>query len=446
MVNPINNQNPLFTDSQTDLPKIYSSRPQENVSEEDKKAFDAKMQALLDLLAQNPPDSLKIQATLIELKGMTKDSAMDQAVNDIIEILAAAYQTFTDKDDFKETLYFPPASLQVALDLGTGQIDPQTQKPLTIRDAITSVATAAIKDPNATKSVGDLALAMVQDAFHSYETRLKDLQDQINISKEIMNDLTDIQNILNLVDINSPASFKWNPTSWDQIPPDLQKILAKPPYNMTSMSNFNQSKFVDAACEYFTQEIGWKANPGDIAAAYNKVIAARDSLKVQLDGLAAAGADKTDEHGAYQTVKAVYDSLVKSFPLDKFPAGSTVVMEKQIIGYEKTDFGTMKIEDKNKPIYADVPVVYVNGKPTKTDSKTITNALAQFIGSGQAKSPDGISELVSNAVTANQNLSSKMADDMKALNTWFQQIMDVLTAIADAYNKGTTSFARNARG
>lgn len=416
MPDSINHQSPLsFSQNVSDTsPKIIWSVPQENVSQADKEAFDAQMEALLALLAKSPlteSDSLQLQNILITLAGMTKDGGMNQAVKDIVTILDGAYTAITGKTGFSDHFYFPPASLEVALSLKAGDTK-------TISDLIKSVATAAIKDPNATKSVGDLALAMVQEAFKTYENRLKELQDQIDISKTVISSLTELQKILNMIDVDSPANFNWNPTSWDQVPPALKTIL-KDKYGITDIKGINNNfqKWINAATDYFCAEIGWTANPGDIATTFNQAITARDSLIAQLAQLEKLGADKTDTAGAYYTVDKLVKDIEKYLPTSKYPVGSQANEMGSVVG---------------------------------PDGKTIPNVdiksdLVNFIKAGQVKN-GGISQDLDSALSANQTLSSKMADEMKALNTWFQQLMDVLTAIEDAYNKGTVSYARNIRG
>lgn len=416
-VDPLNNQNPLLTSEDiAPSPPPYIPPPQENITIDEKKAFDAKMQALLDLLNQIPPDSVKIDAALAELEGMTKTGSMDDAVKNIRQLLDIAYT-------------FPP--LEIALSLESGQIDPVTKKPMTIRDLITSVGNDIIKDPNATKSIGDMAIAMVQDAFKIYTDKLKDLQAQIDISKQIITDLSNIQDVLNSIDITSPANFNWNPKSWSDIPKDLQEILKKD-YGITDVTkggNWDLNKYTDAACKYFEKEIGWTTNTADAASSFNKMIAARDSLTDQLDKLDKAGADKNDPTGAYQTVKKVLDDLNKSFDPKVYPPGTTA----------KGDGSFLILSG---PDGADLPGTTLDNFGDV--SKNALNALAKFISAGQDKN-DGIAVHVDSALSANQNLSTKMTDDMKALNTWFQQLMDVLTAIADAGSKMILSSARSAR-
>lgn len=452
-MDPINYQNPLLQGVNSDTSNIISTLPQEKISAEDKAAFDKKMQDLLDILKRTRPpefteeESRKIQTLLTELKCMPRDGTMDDAVNDILTMLDGAYKALTGKDDFANTFYFPPGPLGVALDLPTGQIDPVTKKELTFLDFIDKVGTTIIQDPNATKGVADMALAMVQDAFKTYTNRLEDLQKQIDISKTVINDLTDIQNILNMIDIDSPTNFTWNPSKWSDIPKGLQDILVKD-YDITNVGgkNWSAEKFASAANTYFSQEIGWTANPSDAAGTLNKLIAARDSLTEQLAALKAAGADQTDPSGAYKTVETLLKDIEKFFPTTTYPTGTKIEMEYTLIGYEKFDIMGTIIEDKSKPIYGDVMVaVGPDGAKLPLNPSDLTTNLAKFISSGQTKN-DGISDHINNAISANQNLSTKMTDEMKALNTWFQQLMDVLSAIEDAYNKGTTSYARNIRG
>eukprot|EP00386_Alphamonas_edax_P015056 GDKI01046076.1.p1 GENE.GDKI01046076.1~~GDKI01046076.1.p1 ORF type:complete len:491 (+),score=-3.77 GDKI01046076.1:509-1981(+) len=476
---------------------VYGSQPTNSIHSVDAvtpevlKQFNDQLQALLDLLKKGPPyteaDSLKIQEIENNLKKMqTTPPGLETNMNNMLQMLFGILDTAADPN----THLISPSAIEV-LSTKDLKIDGQTIQ----LSALLTTFLSPDYNPNATKQLGDMLLDFSKWAYNMYTDQLKDLKDQIDVATKSINDLKALQDILNMTTVDDPGNYKNPPQSWDDIPKPIQdKLRAEHPEwflspadqskvnnymkniskdlrneimkrcgpfplsfdklpsdlqgkvtqelgipPTTAPSDFNKVKnwihdngnaYATMSDDYFKSPLIISADPQpDTVTAINRVLASRDDIKAQIKALEDGGAD-SGEGSPLATLKAVEADLDKQFPPDQYPIGSQVQEPKK-----------KKIESHS----------YVLGQPNKSQLQVVppgtvapvdpNKALSDFILSGQDKTK-GISTDLDKAVTANQNLSSKMSDEIKAKNLMLQTMFDILTQIQDALNKSITGAAQ----
>jgi len=160
----------------------------------------------------------------------------------------------------------------------------------------------------------------------------------------------------------------------------------------------------------------------DATTVINDLLTTRSDLEKQLDVLKKGGAHDekgnpiVDKGSPADTIQKVLDDLNKYFPPNKYPAGSTYTIVKSAPGMYDTSGNFVAAADPTADL-----TKYI--KDAQTTNNTINDTLDK-------------------ALEANQNLSTKMSDDIKAKNLTLQEHFDILSQISDALSKIILGFAR----
>ncbi len=490
------------------------------VTEKDLARYCELMDAIAALLSKSQPtdqDAAQLNDLCKELQSMQRKGVTPQ-LNDMINLLFTFMQG-AGADPNTGDFLITPSAIQALGGLTAEQTKITINgQQLTLVEALQAASDPNF-DPTATVKLGDMLLDLSNSVFADYDATLKELQEQIEISKTAINNLKALQDILNMVTLpDQPDINVLNPTSWNQIPPDVQKILKEkfpeyftvdpsvskgdldklikeaesganyyqyltdkqkkqlemyytspdqkgnlpinaskydkknPPGKITfdilpkelrkdfeatiktavtprtsEPSDFaaiqkwiksNPNEYAGYIEDYYKEGISFVPTPKpDSITATNDLLKARDNLKEQFDKLDAMAKDpnvtppvSTDTGSAYATLKKVLEDIETYLPSSTYPYGSTL-----------TQTGT------------DYSVVTANGVSTPITAAQVNKDICAYISAGH-DTTSSINQGIDNAVTANQNLSQTVSDQIKAENMNFQTMYDILSQVMKMLN------------
>jgi len=154
--------------------------------------------------------------------------------------------------------------------------------------------------------------------------------------------------------------------------------------------------------DYFKSDI--PVIPKGTEESVLKLLATRDRILKNMEALAAQGADVDDATSPYGTLKKVVVDINKFFPLDAYPRGTTTL-------------------------------------PEGVSSKQAIDAVNKYIISCNENQSSTMTNL-EGAMTANQNLSEKATDELKAKSTVNDQLWQMFIGLGDSLKKLLEKLAR----
>jgi hypothetical protein len=433
----------------------------ESVTPEEKARYDQLLKEVQDILSKTAPptppfttaDSKRLERLLTELKGMHDQGltgSMDQFL-DVVFAFAEAAGADPSQNDFylspTEIEAMSKAHITIAVPKNDGS-GTYVNQSMTLAEAI-GITLDPTYDPAATQKLGDMLLEFSNWGYDMYTQQLKDLQQQIEIATTAINNLNELLAILNMTKGQSIPGFNYHPTKWDEIPPAMQGQVRSamgypanppPPFGpywnsdgtptdkgMAAISQWtydNPDAYANIADTYFRTELGIEPDlQPDAQNAAARLLSARDQLYIQKMLLEKSGAD-TGPGSPYATIDAVLKDIDKQFP----PTGAPPTYP-----YPNPDLDA-KPPVLNLTDWYDFP----NNSLGSTDPTDKMNA---YIREGNATN-SALAKSIDDAIQANQNLSSKMSDEIKAKNLTLQTFFDILTQVSDALNKILTGTAQ----
>jgi hypothetical protein len=311
-------------------------------------------------------------------------------------------------------------------------------------------ALALALDPQRLKEssqvLGDMLLDFANWAYELYGEKVAQLEQQILSATKILNDLQALIEILNQLKIKYPDDFEVDPSKWksiEDIPQGLREVFAKnnvggsfhwyqdPPNSGNWVTNNfdavkkwatdNKGKYIDLCDVYFKQELG--VIPNLQPDAIKNLIEARDRLAKQLQNLIDAGNDENEQGSAAHALKKVVDDLNKRFPPDEYPSDKP--------GEWDMDEAKKRAEE-----------FIMAGQGYKRVVEEDEYGIKREHWEKDKDTPKTIADLINDANTANQFLSSKLSDDLKTLNVFLQTVYDILTQTMKTLDKATQASAQ----
>jgi len=243
------------------------------------------------------------------------------------------------------------------------------------------------------------------------------------------------------------GSLLARPSDWfSKASPELKASYMKdlgaqtPPVNLQKVLDFAKSdEYIKMSEAYFDKIETQIADPQPNAMeAMNKLLTSRDTLQDQIDefdrmNTENPGSVDTAEGSAYATTKKVLDDLNKYFPPNVYQKGC-VITEEAVPRPKSGPPGGMSTTVMDSVMVAKNP----NGSSSEIDPLAVLSA---YINDAQPAN-NMLRNNLDGAVSANQNLSSNVSDELKAKNATLQEFMDIFIAVADALNKAILSAAR----
>lgn len=404
----------------------------ESVSPDVKERYDQLLEQIQKILSKKPPfdvpDSKQLERLLTELKGM-HDQGLTGSMDQFLDVLFA-FAEAAGANPSQNNFYLTPNQIEAmskaTLTIAVDEKGSLVNKSVTLPEALAIIMNPDY-DPKATQKLGDMLLAFSSWGYDMYTSELKKLKEQIDIATAAINNLQALQEILNMIKTKYPDNYNFPPTTWDEIPKEIQDKLRSAipntgglfwngdgtPKDMSIITNWaknNPGTYADWSDAFFKREIGIEPNPQpDANAALARLLSARDQLKKQLDALEKAGGKDLDksEGSPYATIKKVLDEVDKQISPNAFPY-------------------------TNPPTDWDAFV-----KSRQIDPNWINN----FIKEGN-KNNNPLADGIDKAIQSNQNLSSKMSDEIKAKNLTLQTFFDILNQVSDALSKILTGTAQ----
>lgn len=437
---------------------VGSSAPTtESVTPEVKKKYDELLAEIQRILASGPPksaipydgsDSKRLQEALKELKSM-QDQGVTKDMSNFLDFLFYGVAS-TGAQDF---LIDPPNKIEALRDTSITISVLKDGKYVDVSMKLTN-ALQTVLDPNydldATQKLADMTLAFAHWGYDMYTSQLSKMKQQIELATAAINNLQALQEILNLIKIKIPDDFKLVPDNWKDVPkdPDVLAALMK---NVEGMGNKDfwkdgimppdpkaEPKSMDAIKAYthdhpsayskilepyFKKEYGFTADfspPNDFVSVAVRLLTARDKLKKLLDDMEAAAkpnaVDKS-EGSPYNRIQKLLDIIDNS---------------KDSTGQPLFPVGNSNFPYGDPPYNTNWSEKLKNLSPDKLAE--LQKNLTKYIEEGN-KTNNILNPAISNAIQANQNLSSKMSDEIKAKNLTLQSFFDILNQVADALHK-----------
>jgi hypothetical protein len=420
---------------------------------------------ILNKTSYTEEDSQALEAALKDLKKL-QDQGLETGMSSDLELLFLFLKSAGAKPE-KGKFYLDPTALEalrsIQLDMGNGRY-------LTIDDAL-ALALDPERRSDATQKLGDMLLDFSRWSYDIYAEKLKDLQKQVELATKAINQLKAILDILNKTKVIMPDDFKFTPDNLNQIPEEIKKKLRAMGVNDDKMIEWIKNKdnlntYIDLCEAYFKEELGYE--PDITRDDVLKLLSTRDELQKILDDMKNQGAD-TSEGSPYDTIQKVIADIDKQFPPDKFPPGKDYEADmdqvfkpsdrfnNQIFEYwlKQNPDGSYSYyrrswviseEDGKTWLYEDTPVSEGTfNEATRGGIDRYLNDLLlipgkEYVNSGQGQS--SVKDNIDKALQSNENLSSKMSDEMKAQNTLLNTIFDILSQVLKAYDKINQSFAQ----
>lgn len=495
--NPLNPV--VYGDQLTTTNSIIS---RENVSQETLDKYNQLLQDIQAILKKNPPsqnDADQLAQDLTDLQALQKNPGLTTDMNLIVNLLSASVDKIKDSSGKINpsliTILNQNATLPVVVYDETEKKDKVVNMPLI--DAL-----GVIAQPNyfvnATKTLGDILLDTSKWIYDQYTTKLKDLQQQIDIAKAAITDLKALQDILNQVTVDQASNYKFPPTCWDDIPAELQEKLRKEnPSAFANSANINpnssdylktlkkvdpklyneilrdQGYIIPITGHGYTPTPKFKSLSTDDQNKVLKALGGEASsgpptdwssidnwIKKHADTYANWSTDyfKEEAHviaspqpdsitAANNAIKA-RDDLIKQLkeldacstkdnPIDKGDGSAYATIDQAIKDIETRFPITTYPEGSQIAMNTATPAVAVVMKSDGTQGASgvdYEGAIKGYIMDGQDKDKQ-IAGNLDKAVQANQTLSSTVSDKLKAENLNLQTYFDILTQISDALNK-----------
>ncbi len=277
----------------------------------------------------------------------------------------------------------------------------------------------------ATRSTQDIVTEFGISTFKAYTKAMEEMNNALQVSKDIINDTKAIEHIINQKEPVS-GKFSMDPKSLDDIDPllqqDIKAKLNNPNATFADMQKFikdNPDQYASMIDKEFGQnEITYKPLPIS-GKDMQTLIDSRDDLTKQmkiLDDQVAAWEKKGSvppcpvEKGygsQYDQTKKLLDQVNKYVPPDQIPPGSKVLNSDSPNWKIKVGIDSIPAADIQKK-YLD-PMIMAS-----VPKKGVTGDLA---------------DAINGSFTASQNLSQKQTDDLKAKNVTLNQICDMVAAM-----------------
>ena len=422
--------------------RVGASSPVEYVSPETKKEYEDLLEEVNKILKKNPltdDDAQELERYLNRLKDI-QAAGVDYKMNDFLNFLFSDINLVKGSDPDHPFL-LSRTSIQA---LGIQNIPDSKGKLIPLTDLIGAAADPNF-NPSATQSLSDMLLDFSHWSYDTFTSKLGKLKEQLDVSIKALNDLKKLQEVMNQYNVEKEQNYKNPPECWDDIPPGIQQqILAQnPPWiNPNDINNpaavkkavtSHQNEYINMSRAYFTDGVHITPNPTNPIQSLKDIISARDDLQAQLEIL-----DKNtprDENGNYpsgsaaDTIKKTLDDLNAQFPPDIY--NSSAFEPPAHNGSITYNAETNKFSIQCEKYRKQDPKT---GKISIETTKDLGNPVNQLINDGQNKDKP-IAKHISDAITANQNLSSKMSDELREENTNLKQWFDTLSQIADTLNK-----------
>ncbi len=334
------------------------------------------------------------------------DQNMANGLKSVFDMLAEVGIT---TDGYKGQLT-PTESMKVLKD----QTIVKNGKTYTFVDIIDTVAVQGTKGADQTLQAmlySDFVLGVNQ----VYEDKLNQLGDQLECTKNTLDTLAALDDLLNLTEVANPANYAYPPQSMSDIPPDLQKKLAAE--GLTTFEQINEwlkkdenaTKYVSWSNDYFAQPIVRVPIDSEMDKAAQDLLRLRDELTQEIETMKNAGGEGTT---LVKNMEEVLNLVNKSLaPYDDY-------MKKVGPGpYDAT----------------------VQRQITESLHVSATNFVAD---SGSVKASDKIATTTTGA----QNLSQTQTDELNKEMTLYQQFQSMAISLMAEIGKIITRFAQGAKG
>lgn len=483
--------------------------PKEHVSAEESKKYLEAMQTIKDFFEKDPDkitqdDISKLREAMQKLDDLDKNGTITVEMRNHKDLVYA----------FMSSLMIDGKIMMVG-DLGKFQdllkiikakfIDLNSTTRISLLD-ILKITTDIEKRSADTKTIGDMLADLMAQRCEMFESKLKELQAQVDISKKIIDDLNALHEILNKIKINPPEKFPkvFDPENTSQIPTDLlEKVKAvsgkSSPEDIMQWIKDNKNKaYLDLCHDHFVKDPNISLElPSE---SINQIIKLREDLIKQLEALEKGGAEK--DSSQVKAIKEVLDDLNSKFPRDKFPAdfeiGEIQPIEETIgtyiiAGLETRDNLMKEIADLKNKKPPNQTLIAEKEKILKGIEDNLKKSLPPGVYShenfppfaGKAKYTAKINELnvgiiernkvneasnrrineaksavkmwvieawdktggktfakMDNAIQAMSYLSSSLSDKMRMANADFEKLADVLVKVMQELNKIVSGSAR----
>lgn len=322
------------------------------------------------------------------------------------------------------------ANLNVNTFGGYQLVDPTTGKTSTVSQVIGIIA-----DPNynaaATQSLGDMLLNYSKLSYEAFANELQKLQAQIEAATKAINAMQALKELLNLVKTKMPADFKIPPTKMEDIPPELRdKVWATIPgkdwaEKIANIKNNgdNANAFAGLCDTYYKQVLGVTVaiptDPKGMMDMMNKLWSTRKSLAEAIEELKRQGVSPDDS--SITSLQKVLDDVNARFPVSDYPYNTKVT--------EYDASGRLKF----------VPGPGWDGSNWRTK-------ITDYINKGNNENPNTISRNIDSATGSNQQLSTKVSDNIKIKKQQFDTNYNILNQVADALAKLLLRIIQNIKG
>lgn len=498
---------------------IYGGQPTEEllirdtVTKETKARYDELLMMISEILVKQPAteaDSIALDECFKELQQMQK-KGLDSTMNDTLKVLYFYMEgagANPSQGDFKidpvkiEALNSDDITLKVAV---TSEDGKKTIQELKLAEAIKVMADPSY-NPTATDSLTKMLLDFSSFSYDFYTSELEGLKQQLDIASTSINNLKALQDILNMVTVDDPQTIPLNPTSWDQIPAELQdsiineiihsyswkdieKLLPKdlkkkvdnelkgggfaidkggsttPQSKLDSLSpglqneitNYIKGVKFEPRTQQNLQEVSnyFKNNPSRYADLVTSL--AKEGVGVTPKPEPSDIEAMNRLISARDELKAQFDSLnaLGDDEIDKGEGSAYATLKVVLEDLEKyvpsskyppgCTLGPGVITDRGFDIPVETAIRYADGSVGFFLPDDLHKDICGYISAGHDKN-NNINEAIDNAVNASQNLSSKMSDEIKAQNLNLQTWYDIMTQVADALNKSMQSAAQKTGG
>jgi len=392
---------------------VFSTPPsQESLLGEAKAEYEKLMKSIRELLNKSSftkEDGEKLKEAMRGLERLEQEGLLEGKMKDEKKFLF---------------MFFEAAGIDP---YSSASIDPKTleslKKPMTVDGkevTIRQILDWAL-DGKGDKTLGDMLLDFARWGYDNYAKQVKDLQDQIQVSIQVIRNIQALQEILNQLKIEYPPNFKLPPESLNDIPEELREIIREKLGGAVDtdqkLENWvkdknNLKELTNCADKYFRKEYG--VTPDLKPDSIFRLLKLRDSLSEELQALIDGGADLNAEGSPANTLKKVLDDLLEKFP-DKEPLK---------IGTDWDDKFLIKDPMTGEPI---IPPMYDYDEALGLDK------LAEDWVMGGQKG--NVNQNLDKALSANQNLSAELSDKLKQKNLELQTMFDILPSTLKAWDK-----------